>query len=129
MVLHGLTVLVQHRLAADVARYETVVDLRVVPPLCPITVSPADFGQTGELIDRARAATEAWLAAPGPTRIHQASLLEPHAHGPSDNRGERSAHVKVARPSRGARGDCSPVPPASSARAPAPRPPSRRVLA
>jgi NTE family protein len=64
MALQGLTVLVQHRLAADVCRYEPRVDLRVVPPLCPIAVSPADFGQTGELIDRARAATETWLAAP-----------------------------------------------------------------
>lgn len=81
MALHGLAVLVQHRLAADVARYEHVVDLRVVPPLCPVTVSPADFSQTAELIDRARSATEAWLAF-GPTPTHQASLLEPHTHGP-----------------------------------------------
>jgi NTE family protein len=80
MALHGLAVLVQHRLAADVARYERVVDLRVVPPLCPVTVSPADFSQTAELIDRARSATEIWLAS-RPTPTHQASLLEPHTHG------------------------------------------------
>lgn len=78
MALHGLTVLVQHRLAADVGRYENVVDLRVVPPLCPVTVSPADFSQTSELIERTRTSTESWLAAPPRAGVHQADLLEPH---------------------------------------------------
>lgn len=81
MALHGLTVMVQHRLATDIAKYESAVDLRVVPPLCPITVSPADFGHSAELIDRARETTDAWLAGPGPSSVGQTSLVEPHEHG------------------------------------------------
>lgn len=80
MALHGLTVLMQHRLALDIARYEPEVDLRVVPPLCPVAVSPADFSQSADLIERSRQSTEAWLAAPGPTCLHQAALVEPHEH-------------------------------------------------
>lgn len=80
MALHGLTVLVQHRLAADVARYEHQVDLRVVPPLCPVAITPADFGHADDLISRARAATERWLADPAPSCLHPSALLEPHDH-------------------------------------------------
>lgn len=80
MALHGLTVLMQYRLALDIGRYEPEVDLRVVPPLCPVAVSPADFGHSADLIERARQSTEAWLAAPGPTCLHQAALVEPHTH-------------------------------------------------
>lgn len=80
MALHGLTVLVQHRLAADIARYEATVDLRVVPPLCSVTVSPADFSQSADLIDRARKSTEAWLAGSRPAYSDQAALLTPHVH-------------------------------------------------
>jgi len=80
MALHGLSVLVQHRLAADVARYADQVELRVVPPFCPVAVSLADFGQSADLIARARAATEAWLVHPGPTGLHPELLLGPHDH-------------------------------------------------
>ena len=77
MALHGLTILVQHRLAEDVDRYSTEVDLRVVPPPCPIRVSPADFSHAASLIEAARQSTEQWLAggaADGRRR------LRPHTH-------------------------------------------------
>lgn len=80
MALHGLSVLVQHRLAADVAHYEPLVDLRVVPPLCPVAVSPADFRQSATLIERARKATTAWLADPQPSCINQAAMVLHHVH-------------------------------------------------
>lgn len=80
MALHGLSVLVQHRLAADVVRYESLVDLRVVPPLCPVEVSPADFRQSASLIDRARTATTEWLAGPRPSSSGQAAIILPHGH-------------------------------------------------
>ena len=81
MALHGLSLLVQQRLAVDVARFGPVVDLRVVPPLCPVTASPADFRQSAELIERARTSTEKWLADPTPPDIDQEGLVRPHAHG------------------------------------------------
>lgn len=61
MALHAVTVAIQRRLIDDVRALQEVVTLRVVPPLCPLAVSPADFRQTRSLIDRARATTAAWL--------------------------------------------------------------------
>lgn len=80
MALHGLSILVQHRLATDVAYHEPLVDLRVVPPLCPVTVSPADFRQSASLIERARQSTEAWLADPAPSCVNQAATTLTHHH-------------------------------------------------
>lgn len=73
MALHALTLLVNHRLAVDVERYRDEVDLRVVPPLCPLSVSPADFSRSRELIDAAHRSTRQWLAAGRPER----GLLHP----------------------------------------------------
>lgn len=66
MALHALSMVVQARLAADVERYRTEVDLRVVPPPCPLRVSPADFSRTAELIADAHRTTAAWLDAGAP---------------------------------------------------------------
>jgi|SRR5215469_13621509 len=38
-------------------------ELHVLPPLCPLSVSPGDFSHARELIDRAKAATGGWLDA------------------------------------------------------------------
>ena len=65
MALHGLTVLINQRLAADYFRYRDQVDLRVAPPLCPLDVSPADFSRAAALIDRAWLSTSAWLESNG----------------------------------------------------------------
>ena len=46
------------------------VDLRVIPPVCPLDVSPADFSHGGELIELARAGASHWLESIG---------LEPHS--------------------------------------------------
>ncbi len=77
MALHALSLTVNQRLAVDVARFESVVDLRVVPPLCPIRTSPADFSQSAELIERAHEATADWLTS-DPLLVGQAELLQPH---------------------------------------------------
>lgn len=79
MALHALTLTVNQRLAVDVARYEGAIDLRVVPPLCPIRTTPADFSASAELIGRAHEATSVWLRSSHP-RLNQASLLRPHRH-------------------------------------------------
>ncbi|MEO7572837.1 MAG: patatin-like phospholipase family protein [Acidimicrobiales bacterium] len=79
MALHALTLTVNQRLAIDVERYEPTVDLRVVPPLCPIRTSPSDFSHAAELIDRAHTTTRDWLTSRHPT-TGQAALLAPHHH-------------------------------------------------
>lgn len=77
MAMHGLAVLVQHRLADDVEHYASEVDLRVVPPPCPITVGPSDFAHADELIAAGRQSTTVWLAGQGGDA---ARLLRPHEH-------------------------------------------------
>lgn len=79
MALHGLTLTVNQRLAVEVDHYEDVVDLRVIPPLCPVRVSPADFSRSGELIERSHRSTREWLSSRHPA-VGQGALLRPHRH-------------------------------------------------
>ncbi len=64
MSLHAVTLMIHQRLSLDVDRYADAVDLRVVPPLCPISVAPTDFSQADDLIRRAHQHTSAWLSSP-----------------------------------------------------------------
>lgn len=94
MALQGLTLLVHHGLAADVARFQPHLRLRVVPPLCPGTVSPADFSHAGTLITAGHASTRAWLAASCPPT--PAATLAPHAHDTQGGSEQRSRHRRSA---------------------------------
>ncbi|MGW0821436.1 patatin-like phospholipase family protein [Streptomyces sp. NPDC002845] len=66
MALQALAVIQQQRLVAGLTAYRGAARLLVVPPLCPLTVSPADFAHADELVDRAREATGRWLADGAP---------------------------------------------------------------
>lgn len=79
MALHAVTLVIHQRLAADIKRYNRRADLRVVPPLCPITIAPADFSRAAELIDRAHTLTRDWLAAGAPWSP-STQMPEPHGH-------------------------------------------------
>jgi NTE family protein len=50
----ALILLLRQRLAADIQRVPADVRLVVMPPPCPLDVSPTDFSQARELIERAR---------------------------------------------------------------------------
>lgn len=76
MALHGLATLVQHGLWLDVQRFHQSVDLRVVPPPCPLAVSPADFSHTAELLSRGYDSAASWLAAGCPDA---SAALAPHS--------------------------------------------------
>jgi NTE family protein len=72
--VQALTLLIEQRLVIDVAQFAGNAQLKVLPPLCPLSVSSADFGHAGELIERARIATGDWLdsgcvALPAPERF------------------------------------------------------------
>jgi len=82
MAIHAVTIAIQQRLIADVTALQGTIDLRVAPPLCPLSVSPIDFRHTAGLIDRARAATGAWLDRP--ISADQARDLAMHSH-PSEH--------------------------------------------
>lgn len=79
MGLHALSLLLHQQLIADVERFESSVELHVLPPLCPLDVSPADFRHSKDLIDRSYRESKKWLAADRPV-IGQARLLQLHQH-------------------------------------------------
>jgi NTE family protein len=80
MVLQALTVLIGRQLVVDIERFRSAVDLRVVPPLCPLDTLPIDFSHTAELIDRARESTASWLAAGQPDEGALHILAGDHSH-------------------------------------------------
>ena len=51
IALSSLSLLLHRQLIAQVRGYAGVAQLHVVPPLCPLSVSPADFTQTSGLMD------------------------------------------------------------------------------
>jgi NTE family protein len=61
ITLQSISLLVQQRLVADVHALQGHVDLRVIPPVCPLDVSPADFSHGRELIELSRVRAGAWL--------------------------------------------------------------------
>jgi NTE family protein len=61
MTLHALSLLIDQRLIRDVQHFQGSIDLRVIPPLCPLTVSPADFSQARSLMDRSYEAARTWI--------------------------------------------------------------------
>ena len=78
MAMHAVTLAIQQRLIADVRTYQHQFQLRVAPPLCPLSVSPVDFRHTADLIRRARASTQAWLDEPISTDQSRQLHLHPH---------------------------------------------------
>lgn len=77
MALHGLALLVQRRLIVETLDREYPVPVHLIPPPCPITVTPIDFSQSAELIDRARRGTAQWIANGQPFALP----LLGHDHG------------------------------------------------
>ncbi|MGQ0572396.1 MAG: patatin-like phospholipase family protein [Armatimonadota bacterium] len=73
MALHALNLLIMRQLVDDTERYSDRAQILVIPPICPIATSPYDFSRTAELIQRAKASTERWLANGG--------LSKPGSHG------------------------------------------------
>lgn len=52
MALQALARMAEQRQEAEIAGYRDVADIRVVPAIEPLAVSPADFSRTRELIER-----------------------------------------------------------------------------
>lgn len=78
--LHALTLLVAHQLVTEIERHREQVEIVTVPPLCPLTVSPYDFSQAGDLIERAADQTRRWLDKHGLTRQRVPDALRGHSH-------------------------------------------------
>jgi NTE family protein len=77
MAVHALSLVLNQKLVDSLERCSETARVKVVPPLCPITISPIDFGHAAELIARSRESTTRWLGQGEPLR---ASLKRLHAH-------------------------------------------------
>jgi len=77
MAVHALGLVLNQKLIESLERYSESARVKVVPPLCPVTISPIDFGHAAELIARALESTTRWLGQGEPVR---ASLRRLQAH-------------------------------------------------
>jgi NTE family protein len=80
MAIHALTLLIEQRLILDVAAFHDRVELIVLPPLCPLSVSSADFRHAEMLIDRAHDASGRWLDSGNQHLPHPERFLSLHDH-------------------------------------------------
>lgn len=78
--LHAITLLIAHQLADEFERHRNKALIVMVPPLCPLTTSPYDFSQAGELMDLAAEQTTRWLAHGGLARQRVPQALLTHLH-------------------------------------------------
>jgi NTE family protein len=78
--LQALTLLIEQRLIIEVEQYAAQADIRVLPPLCPLSVSSVDFGHGAELVERARASAGRWLDDGGHRIAHPERFLALHDH-------------------------------------------------
>jgi NTE family protein len=88
--LNALNHLTVSKLIGSIQHYARALDVRIVPPLCPMTVSPLDFRHTAQLIERSEAQTHDWLVQDSEARsdVTQRPLLSelippqlvPHRH-------------------------------------------------
>ena len=65
VALTSLSLLLHRQLIAQVRGHAGRSRLHVVPPLCPLSVSPVDFTQTSHLVARAHQSTLQWLESGG----------------------------------------------------------------
>jgi NTE family protein len=80
VALHALNLLVMRGLVSDIDHFSSRVELIVLPPLCPVTVTAYDFSQTTDLIRRSEAATRLWLKQNGLHDRGTPPELLPHDH-------------------------------------------------
>jgi NTE family protein len=80
--VQALTFLIEQRLVMEVAQLAGHAQIKVLPPLCPLAVSSADFSKAGELIDRAHGAAGRWIDSGGPSLPAPERFLSLHHHRP-----------------------------------------------
>jgi len=66
MELHALALLIQQRLLRDIEFFKGRARLVVLPPPCPLDVSPADFSRATHLIERALTESRRFLTGSAP---------------------------------------------------------------
>ncbi|MGF6595757.1 NTE family protein [Paraburkholderia sp. GAS448] len=78
--MHALTLVIARQLVRDLEYYGTRAQIYVVPPLCPLDISPYDYTQCAQLIERAAQNTRAWLDDGGLDQAFIPGELRDHEH-------------------------------------------------
>lgn len=81
VAVHALSLLIEKQLILEVALTFDGVTIGLLPPLCPLTISPADFRHASELIERGRTDSVEWIADGGLERVDPSRYLALHRHG------------------------------------------------
>ncbi|WP_199432872.1 patatin-like phospholipase family protein [Qaidamihabitans albus] len=83
---HALSLLIQQRLVNDIQRIPDGFPMIVLPPPCPLAVTPADFSYSAELIRRSLAGSRAVLdlagAADAPRTVVPDNMRSPYHEHP-----------------------------------------------
>lgn len=77
---HALTLLIEQRLIVEIAQLADQVEVLVLPPLCPLSVSAVDFRSARELMARARRASGEWLDSGSDRLPRPERFLSLHSH-------------------------------------------------
>ena len=80
MVLTSYSYMQHQKLATDIELYKDKVKLKIIPPLCPVKVSPNIFSKSGELIERAYKSTQSWLQMGNLESNDVPTLMKFHNH-------------------------------------------------
>jgi len=80
MALHALSLLTHSRLIADIELHRGDADLVVLPPPCPLSIVPTDFGHAPELIERSAHDARAFLDGGGAERPPIRMRMHRHVH-------------------------------------------------
>jgi NTE family protein len=81
MLVHALNLLVMRRLIIEIELLRDRANLIVLPPPCPLTVQPVDFGRADELIDSGYQGGGAYLdSVTGQERAAVPSSMSMHRH-------------------------------------------------
>jgi len=107
--LHSLTLLIQQRLIHETATLQAATTIKLLPPLCPLAVSAADFSHADELITRAHRSSLEWIDSGGTELAEPERFLSLHHHDRVPGIApQTSTRTRVSQPHR-SRGD-SPSP-------------------
>jgi NTE family protein len=78
--LHAITLMIAWQLMHELEGIVSPVNVHIVPTLCPLAVSPFDFSQSTELIERAERSSRKWIEEGGLARPARSEELAPHRH-------------------------------------------------
>jgi NTE family protein len=90
--LHALNLMIMKQLVRDTEIHAEHAHIVVVPPLCPVEVTPYDFSQTVSLIQRAAISTAEWIATGGLDSDEIPHALHPHHDGDEADFPHLTAH-------------------------------------